>query len=114
MRRTHSFLSHAARMAIQSPCRRRAHRTHPLAQRPHGCCGNSAGRGARVILATATNADAMTKVIGGLDADGQLLVVGATPEAIQVSPLALILGRRSVAGWPSGTSIESEDTLRFS
>jgi D-arabinose 1-dehydrogenase-like Zn-dependent alcohol dehydrogenase len=70
--------------------------------------------GARVILATVTNAQAMTRVVGGLGADGQLLVVGASIDPIEVSPLQLIPGRRSIAGWPSGTAIHSEDTLNFS
>jgi D-arabinose 1-dehydrogenase-like Zn-dependent alcohol dehydrogenase len=70
--------------------------------------------GARVILATVTSAKAMTRTIGGLGIDGQLLVVGATGEAIEVSPFQIIGGRRSVAGWPSGTPIDSEDTLNFS
>jgi D-arabinose 1-dehydrogenase-like Zn-dependent alcohol dehydrogenase len=70
--------------------------------------------GARVILATVTSAAAMSRAIGGLAADGQLLVVGAPHEPIQVSPIQLIPGRRSIAGWPSGTAIDSEDTLNFS
>ena len=70
--------------------------------------------GARIILATAANSEAMTKTIGGLARDGPLLVVGAAPEPIQVSPFQLIPGRRSVAGWPSGTAVDSEDTLKFS
>jgi D-arabinose 1-dehydrogenase-like Zn-dependent alcohol dehydrogenase len=70
--------------------------------------------GARIILATAANSAAMTKTIGGLGRDGRLLVVGAAPEPIQVSPFQLIPGRRSVAGWPSGTAVDSEDTLKFS
>ena len=70
--------------------------------------------GARVILATVTSAQAMTRVVGGLGADGQLLVVGASIDPIEVSPLQLIPGRRSIAGWPSGTAIHSEDTLNFS
>jgi D-arabinose 1-dehydrogenase-like Zn-dependent alcohol dehydrogenase len=70
--------------------------------------------GARVILATATNSKAMSQTIGGLENDGKLLVVGASPEPIEVSPFQLIPGRRSVAGWPSGTSVASEDTLSFS
>ncbi len=70
--------------------------------------------GARVILATASNSEAMSRVIGGLGRDGQLLVVGAAGEPIQVSPFQLIPGRRSVAGWPSGTATDSEDTLNFS
>ncbi|MCI0429247.1 MAG: alcohol dehydrogenase [Rhodospirillales bacterium] len=70
--------------------------------------------GARVILATVTNAQAMSRVAGGLGTDGQLLVVGASIEPIEISPIQLIPGRRSIAGWPSGTSVDSEDTLNFS
>jgi D-arabinose 1-dehydrogenase-like Zn-dependent alcohol dehydrogenase len=70
--------------------------------------------GARVVLATVTNPKAMSATIGGLGVDGKLIVVGASPEPIEVSPLALIADRRSIQGWPSGTSIDSEDTLAFS
>jgi D-arabinose 1-dehydrogenase-like Zn-dependent alcohol dehydrogenase len=70
--------------------------------------------GARVVLATATNAKAMSSVIDGLTVDGKLLVVGATPEPMEISPFQLIMKRRSVAGWPSGTPRDSEDTLNFS
>ena len=70
--------------------------------------------GARIILATAANSAAMTKVLGGLGLDGELLIVGADAAPIQVSPFQLIPGRRSVAGWPSGTAVDSEDTLKFS
>jgi propanol-preferring alcohol dehydrogenase len=70
--------------------------------------------GARVVLATVTNAKAMSALIDGLGIDGKLLVVGASPEPIEVSPLQLIGKRRSVAGWPSGRAADSEDTMRFS
>jgi D-arabinose 1-dehydrogenase-like Zn-dependent alcohol dehydrogenase len=70
--------------------------------------------GARVILATVTDAKSMSATIGGLGIDGKLLVVGASIDPIEVSPLALIGGRRSIAGWPSGTASDSEDTLDFS
>jgi D-arabinose 1-dehydrogenase-like Zn-dependent alcohol dehydrogenase len=69
--------------------------------------------GARVILATATSGDAMSAVQGGLAVNGALLVVGAA-ESMQVSPLFLLMGCRSVKGWYSGTSIDSQDTLAFS
>jgi D-arabinose 1-dehydrogenase-like Zn-dependent alcohol dehydrogenase len=69
--------------------------------------------GARVILATATSGEAMSAVQGGLAVGGTLLIVGAA-ESLQVSPLALIMGCRSVKGWYSGTSIDSQDTLAFS
>ena len=70
--------------------------------------------GARVILSTVTNSKAMTAVLGGLGVDGKLIVVGASADPIEVSPLLLIGGRRSIRGWPSGTSSDSEDTLAFS
>jgi D-arabinose 1-dehydrogenase-like Zn-dependent alcohol dehydrogenase len=70
--------------------------------------------GARVILATAPSAQAMTALFDGLGTNGTMVVVGATMEPIQVSPIQLIRGRRNLQGWPSGTSIDSEDTLNFS
>jgi D-arabinose 1-dehydrogenase-like Zn-dependent alcohol dehydrogenase len=69
--------------------------------------------GARVILATATSGDAMSAVQGGLAVNGTLVVVGAA-ESMQVSPMWLLLGCRSIKGWNSGTSIDSQDTLAFS
>jgi D-arabinose 1-dehydrogenase-like Zn-dependent alcohol dehydrogenase len=69
--------------------------------------------GAKVVLATATSGEAMSAVQGGLAANGTLLIVGAA-EAMQVSPLFLLSGCRSVKGWYSGTSIDSQDTLAFS
>ena len=70
--------------------------------------------GARVILATVTDARSMSSVVAGLGVDGTLLVVGASGEPIEVPPFLLIGKRRSVAGWPSGTASDSEDTMRFS
>jgi len=69
--------------------------------------------GAKVILATATSGEAMSAVQGGLAVNGTLLVIGAA-ESMQVSPLFLLSGCRSVKGWYSGTSIDSQDTLAFS
>ncbi|MGQ0634338.1 MAG: alcohol dehydrogenase [Planctomycetaceae bacterium] len=69
--------------------------------------------GATIILATATSGDAMSAVQEGLAIGGTLLVVGAAM-SMQVSPLGLIMGSRSVKGWYSGTSIDSQDTLAFS
>ncbi len=70
--------------------------------------------GAKVILATVTDGKSMSSVIPGLGIDGKLVVLGASNDPIEVSPLLLILPRRSISGWPSGTAAESEDTLRFS
>ncbi len=69
--------------------------------------------GARVILATATSGEAMSAVQGGLAVNGTLLIVGAAP-SMQVSPVQLLSGCRSIKGWYSGTSIDSQDTLAFS
>jgi D-arabinose 1-dehydrogenase-like Zn-dependent alcohol dehydrogenase len=70
--------------------------------------------GAAVILATVTNSQAMSGAVGGLGIGGTLIVLGAPPEPMEVSPLSLIGGRRSILGWPSGSSIDSQDTLSFS
>ena len=69
--------------------------------------------GAKVIIATVTSADAMTAVLGGLGANGVLMVIGAAGP-LSVDPILLISGRRSVKGCYSGTSIDSQDTLKFS
>jgi D-arabinose 1-dehydrogenase-like Zn-dependent alcohol dehydrogenase len=70
--------------------------------------------GARVVLATATSAAAMGAAVGGLGIDGQLLIVGVTTEPLALNTLAMLGSRQSVRGWPSGTSADSEDTMRFS
>ena len=70
--------------------------------------------GARVILATAPHAGAISALVGGLSVDGTLLVPAAPAEPLTVPVLPLILGRRSVAGWYSGTARDSQDTLEFS
>ena len=70
--------------------------------------------GARVILATATNAKAMTAALGGLGVNGKLIILGVSSEPLQVPAIPLIVGRRSIAGWPAGNSIDSQDTLSFS
>ena len=69
--------------------------------------------GARVIVATVTNGEAMSAVQGGLGINGTLMILGAPP-SLAVSPFLLISGRRSIKGWYSGTSIDSQETLRFS
>jgi D-arabinose 1-dehydrogenase-like Zn-dependent alcohol dehydrogenase len=69
--------------------------------------------GAKVILATVTDGGAMKAVLGGLGLNGTMFIVGAVP-ALEVSPLFLLGGRRSVKGWNSGTAVDSQDTLAFS
>ena len=70
--------------------------------------------GAKVVLATVTNGDAMSAVLGGLGVNGKLIILGAAAEPLQVPGIPLLMGRRSVLGWPSGSSIDSQDTLFFS
>ena len=70
--------------------------------------------GAKVILATVPSGKAMTEIFEGLAVNGKLVIIGASDEPIQVPLFPLILGRRSLIGWPSGTSIDSQDTLSFS
>jgi D-arabinose 1-dehydrogenase-like Zn-dependent alcohol dehydrogenase len=70
--------------------------------------------GAKVILGTVPSGKAMTEILGGLAVNGKLVAIGASDEPINVPPALFILGRRSLVGWPSGTSIDSQDTLSFS
>ena len=67
-----------------------------------------------MILATVTAAPAMAAALGGLKPGGQLVVVGASPDPIEVPPFAIIAGSTAVKGHASGTSKDSEDTLAFS
>ena len=69
--------------------------------------------GARVILATAPSSKAMSSLVDGLGMNGRMMVVGATTDPIEVTPIQLIFGRRSIQGWASGIPTDSEDTLRF-
>ncbi len=70
--------------------------------------------GARVILATAPNSKAMSELIDGLGPNGELMVVGATFDPIEVTPVQLIFGSKTIQGWAAGTPADSEDTLNFS
>jgi D-arabinose 1-dehydrogenase-like Zn-dependent alcohol dehydrogenase len=70
--------------------------------------------GARVILATVTSGTAMSASVGGLGVNGTLVVLGAAHEPLEVPAHVLIGGRRSIRGWPSGSSIDSQDTMAFS
>jgi D-arabinose 1-dehydrogenase-like Zn-dependent alcohol dehydrogenase len=69
--------------------------------------------GAKVILATAPSSKAMSELIDGLGPNGKLMVVGAGPDPIEVKPIQLIVGSKSIQGWWSGIPTDSEDTLRF-
>jgi len=70
--------------------------------------------GARVILGTAPSAKAISPLVDGLAPDGTLLIPAAPSEPLSINVFSLIMGRRSVAGWYSGTAKDSQDTLEFS
>ena len=70
--------------------------------------------GARVILATAPNAKAISSVVGGLGVNGNLLIPAAPNDPLSASVMPLIMGRRQISGCYSGTARDSQDTLKFS
>jgi len=71
--------------------------------------------GARVVLATAPNSQAISGLINGLGPDGQLIIVAWSNEPMHISPWQLLGGRRSVKGWTARPARNSsEDTLKFS
>jgi alcohol dehydrogenase/propanol-preferring alcohol dehydrogenase len=70
--------------------------------------------GAHVVLATAPDSKSMSALVNGLGPNGTLIVVGAGMESLNVTPLQLIGGSKSVRGWASGTARDSQDTLEFS
>jgi propanol-preferring alcohol dehydrogenase len=70
--------------------------------------------GARLILATAPDAKAISALVGGLAPKGELLIVGVPQEPISISAMQIVGGKQRIQGWPSGSSIDWEDTLNFS
>jgi D-arabinose 1-dehydrogenase-like Zn-dependent alcohol dehydrogenase len=69
--------------------------------------------GARAILATAPSSKAMASLVDGLGPNGELMVVGATFDPMEITPIQLISGSRTIQGWAAGTPADTEDTLRF-
>jgi len=69
--------------------------------------------GAHLVLATAPSSKAITPLINGLTTRGKLLIVAAAMDPLAVPPVVLLSGK-SIAGWPSGSAMDSEDTLNFS
>ena len=69
--------------------------------------------GAQVVLATAPSSKAMSELIDGLGPNGKLMVIGVAAEPIEVTPVQLVNGSRTIQGWASGTPVDAEDTLRF-
>jgi D-arabinose 1-dehydrogenase-like Zn-dependent alcohol dehydrogenase len=69
--------------------------------------------GAQVILGTAPSSKAMSGLFDGLAPNGKLVVIGVAFDPIEITPVQLISGSRSIQGWAAGTAADSEDTLRF-
>jgi D-arabinose 1-dehydrogenase-like Zn-dependent alcohol dehydrogenase len=70
--------------------------------------------GAKVILGTVPSGKAMSSILDGLAVNGKLIMIGVSEEPVEVPPALYVIGRRSLVGWPAGTSIDSQDTLSFS
>jgi D-arabinose 1-dehydrogenase-like Zn-dependent alcohol dehydrogenase len=120
----HLGIQCARRMGFRTVAIGRGGDKEPLAKKlgAHDYVDTSAGApadalqklgGARVILATAPDAKSISALVDGLAPAGKLIVVGAAPEPLSINPLQIILARRSIQGWPSGTAKDSEDTLAF-
>jgi len=69
--------------------------------------------GARVIIATAPDSRAMTELIGGLGPNGKLLLIGVASDPIEVAPVQLIRGGKTIQGWAGVTPADTDDALRF-
>ena len=69
--------------------------------------------GAQVILATAPSSKAMSELFDGLGPNGKLMVIGVAFDPLEVTPVQLVTGSRTIQGWASGTTADEEDTLRF-
>jgi D-arabinose 1-dehydrogenase-like Zn-dependent alcohol dehydrogenase len=121
----HLGVQFAAKMGFQTVAIARGREKEPLAKKlgAHSYIDTQAenvsealGRlgGAKVILATITAGQAMTAALGGLAVDGRFVILGAADAPLEVNAHEMIGGRRSVQGWPSGSSLDSEETLAFS
>lgn len=69
--------------------------------------------GAKVVLATVTQTEAMSPLVNALSINGKLLIIGAGFESLDVTPVQLLMGRLSISGWPSGTAVHSEECMQF-
>jgi alcohol dehydrogenase/propanol-preferring alcohol dehydrogenase len=120
----HLGVQYAARMGFRTVAIARGQDKEPLARQlgaTHYIDSQSADPaaelsklgGAKVVLATVTHGPAMSAAVGGLAPHGRLMVLGAAGP-MEISPILLIMCRRSIEGWYSGTSIDSQETLAFS
>jgi len=70
--------------------------------------------GATVILSTLTDAKSLGDAVNGLGPNGKLIILGVPDKPFEVNAISLIMGKRTISGWASGTGMDSEDTLKFS
>jgi len=121
----HLAIQYAAKMGFKTVAIARGKDKEPLAKKlgAHAYIDSTAQNvseelkklgGAKVVLSTVTNSQAMSETIGGLKPEGRLILLGVSGESLEISPLQLIMKNTGVDGWASGTSIDSEDTLAFS
>jgi D-arabinose 1-dehydrogenase-like Zn-dependent alcohol dehydrogenase len=121
----HLAVQFASRMGFRVAAVARGEEKQPLAHQlgAHHYIDSQAGDpaaalqalgGASVILATVTSGKAMAALIGGLRARGRMIVVGASPDPIEVAPAQLLFGTRAIEGALTGSPLDSEDTLAFS
>jgi D-arabinose 1-dehydrogenase-like Zn-dependent alcohol dehydrogenase len=104
-----------ARGKDKEPLARKLGATHYIDSQAQDASAELAKLGsAKVILATVTSGKAMSTVLGGLGVNGTLIILGAADEPLEVDAGLMIGGRRSIMGCPSGSSIDSQDTLAFS
>jgi D-arabinose 1-dehydrogenase-like Zn-dependent alcohol dehydrogenase len=121
----HLGIQYARQMGFETVAIGRGKDKEPLAQKlgAHHYIDSDSGDavaelqrlgGARVLLATAPNAKAISALVDGLSVNGTLVVPAAPDEPLTISAMSLVLARRSVRGWYSGTAKDSQDTLEFS
>jgi len=121
----HLGIQYARQMGFQTVAIGRGSDKEPLAKKlgAHSYLDTSASSpadalkkmgGARVVLATAPDSKSMSALFDGIGANGTLMVVGADLQPLTITPLQLIMGRKAIQGWASGTAKDSEDTMRFS
>ena len=70
--------------------------------------------GAKAVLATASNSEAIAATVDGITHRGELIVVGADFAALPITPPQLFLRGKRVVGHPAGTAQDVEDTMTFS
>jgi D-arabinose 1-dehydrogenase-like Zn-dependent alcohol dehydrogenase len=69
--------------------------------------------GAKVVLATVTNAAAMSATVDGLGRRGELIIVGVATEPMDITPLQIMSGAKRVYGHASGIAVDTQNTMKF-